>query len=102
MQKLEGAKVCNNGGSGGSKELVNSKIPHYPPYIASTEATWPETWRKEWKRQPTNGQRNCEITALPMSNGRRRNQNYTQCNYINDVTRVRVKGDKIMAMKTMN
>jgi hypothetical protein len=28
-------RMCNNGGGGGSKELVNSKIPHYPPYIAS-------------------------------------------------------------------
>jgi hypothetical protein len=34
-----------------------------------------------------------------MSNGQRRNQNYTQCNYINDVMRLRVKGNKIMAMK---
>jgi hypothetical protein len=34
-----------------------------------------------------------------MSNGQRRNQSYTLCNYINDVTGVRVKGNKIMAMK---
>jgi glycerol-3-phosphate cytidylyltransferase-like family protein len=39
------------------------------------------------------------MTALPMSNGQHRNQNYTQCNYINDVTRLRVKGNKIMAME---
>jgi hypothetical protein len=25
----------DNGGGGGEKELVNSKIPHYPPYIPS-------------------------------------------------------------------
>jgi hypothetical protein len=31
----KGRKVCNNGGGGGSKELINSKIPHYPLYIAS-------------------------------------------------------------------
>jgi hypothetical protein len=34
-----------------------------------------------------------------MSNGQRWNQNYTQCNYINDVMRVQVKRGKIMAMK---
>jgi hypothetical protein len=31
-----------------------------------------------------------------MSNGQRQNQNYTQCNYINDVTRIQVKGNKTM------
>jgi hypothetical protein len=32
--KGEGGKI-DNGGGGGEKELVNSKIPHYPPYIPS-------------------------------------------------------------------
>jgi hypothetical protein len=32
------------------------------------EGTWVETWRKERKRQPTNGQGHCKITAWPMSN----------------------------------
>jgi hypothetical protein len=30
--KGEGGKI-DNGGGGGEKELVNSKIPHDPPYI---------------------------------------------------------------------
>jgi hypothetical protein len=30
--KGEGGMI-DNGGGGGEKELVNSKIPHYPPYI---------------------------------------------------------------------
>jgi hypothetical protein len=33
-QKEKEAKI-NNGDGGGEKELVNSKIPHYPPYIPS-------------------------------------------------------------------
>jgi hypothetical protein len=32
--KGEGGKI-NNGGGGGEKGLVNSKIPHDPPYISS-------------------------------------------------------------------
>jgi hypothetical protein len=32
--KGEGGKI-GNGGGGGEKELVNSKIPHDPPYISS-------------------------------------------------------------------
>jgi hypothetical protein len=32
--KEEGGKI-GNGGGGGEKELVNSKIPHDPPYISS-------------------------------------------------------------------
>jgi hypothetical protein len=32
--KGEGSK-SDNGGGGGEKELVNSKIPHDPPYISS-------------------------------------------------------------------
>jgi hypothetical protein len=56
----------DNGGGGGEKELVNSKNPHYPFIYLLGEGTWAETWRKEQKRQPTNGQRNTKITALPM------------------------------------
>jgi hypothetical protein len=48
------------------KELVNSKNPHYPFIYLLGEGTWAATWRKERKRQPTNGQRNTKITALPM------------------------------------
>jgi hypothetical protein len=33
-RKEKEAKI-DNGGGGGEKELVNSKIPHYPPYIPS-------------------------------------------------------------------
>jgi hypothetical protein len=56
----------DNGGGGGEKELVNSKNPHYPFIYLLGEGTWAATWQKEWKRQPTNGQRNTKITALPM------------------------------------
>jgi hypothetical protein len=56
----------DNGGDGGEKELVNSTNPHYPFIYLLSEGTWAETWRKERKRQPTNGQRNKKITALPM------------------------------------
>jgi hypothetical protein len=33
-RKEKGAKI-DNGGGGGEKELVNSKISYYPPYIPS-------------------------------------------------------------------
>jgi hypothetical protein len=56
----------DNGGGGGEKELVNSKNPHDPFIYLLGEGTWAATWRKERKRQPTNGQRNIKITALPM------------------------------------
>jgi hypothetical protein len=49
----------DNGGGGGEKELVNSTNPHYP-FI-----TWAETWRKERKRQPTNGQENTKLPRYP-------------------------------------
>jgi hypothetical protein len=58
------AEIDNGGG--GEKELVNSTNPHYPFIYLLGEGTWAETWRKERKRQPTNGQRNTKITALPM------------------------------------
>jgi hypothetical protein len=56
----------DNGGGGGEKELVNSTNPHYPFIYLLGEGTWAETWQKKRKRQPTNGQRNSKITALPM------------------------------------
>jgi hypothetical protein len=46
----------SNGGGGGN-ELVNSKIPHYAPIYLLGEGSWAEMWRKERKRQPTNGQK---------------------------------------------
>jgi hypothetical protein len=45
----------DNGSGGGEKELVNSRNPHYPFIYLLGEGTWAETWRKEQKRQPTNG-----------------------------------------------
>jgi hypothetical protein len=36
-------------------ELVNSKNPTLPLIKLPEEGTWVETWRKKWKRQPTNG-----------------------------------------------
>jgi hypothetical protein len=56
----------DNGSGGREKELVNSTNPHYLFIYLLGEGTWAEMWRKEWKRQPTNGQRNTKITALPM------------------------------------
>jgi hypothetical protein len=58
-------KDCSNGGGGGSNELVNSTIPHSPLIYLPGEGTWAETWRKERKRQPTNGREKYKITALP-------------------------------------
>jgi hypothetical protein len=59
-------KVGNNGGGGGSNELVNSKFfPTLPLIYLPGEGTWAEMWRKKRKRQPTNGQGNYKITALP-------------------------------------
>jgi hypothetical protein len=53
----EEAEEISNGGGGGS-ELVNSKISHYALYIYLLgEGSWAETWCKERKRQPTNGQK---------------------------------------------
>jgi hypothetical protein len=56
----------DNGGGSGEKELVNNKNPHNPFIYLLNEGTWAATWRKERKRQPTNGQRKTKITALPM------------------------------------
>jgi hypothetical protein len=44
-------------------------------------------WRKERKRQPTNGQKNCKIIVLPMGNSQILE---IKCKQINDVTNVRV------------
>jgi hypothetical protein len=55
----------DNGGGDGEKELVNSKDPHYPFIYLLGEGTWPETWRKERKRQPTNGQENTKLLRYP-------------------------------------
>jgi hypothetical protein len=50
--RTEKEEEIGNGG-GGEKELVNSKIPHYPFIYLLREGSWAETWRKERKRQPT-------------------------------------------------
>jgi hypothetical protein len=55
----------DNGGGGRDKELVNSTNPHSPLIYLLSEGTWAETWRKERKRQPTNGRGKYKITALP-------------------------------------
>jgi hypothetical protein len=55
----------DNGGSGEEKELVNSKDPHYPFIYLLSEGSWAETWRKERKRQPTNGQENIKLPRYP-------------------------------------
>jgi hypothetical protein len=39
--------------------------------FSGTNITTPSMWCKEQKWQPTNGQENCEIIALPMDNGQR-------------------------------
>jgi hypothetical protein len=61
----QGAKI-DNGGGGEDKELVNNINPHSPLIYLLGEGTWADTWRKERKRQPTNGQGKYKITALPM------------------------------------
>jgi hypothetical protein len=62
VRKEQGARIGNGGG--GEKELVNSTNPHSPLIYLLGEGTWAETWHKERKRQPTNGQRK-KITELP-------------------------------------
>jgi hypothetical protein len=61
----QGAEI-DNGGGGGDKELVNSTNPHSPLIYLLGEGTWADTWSKERKRQPTNGQGKYKITTLPM------------------------------------
>jgi hypothetical protein len=60
----QGAEI-DNGGSGGDKELVNSTNPHFSLIYLLGEGTWADTWRKERKLQPNNGQGKYKITALP-------------------------------------
>jgi hypothetical protein len=60
----------DNGGGGGEKELVNSTNPHYPFIYLLGEGTWAETWRKERKRQPTNGQENTKLPCYPRNGSR--------------------------------
>jgi hypothetical protein len=57
------AEIDNGGGR--EKELVNSTNPHYPFIYLLGEGTWAETWRKERKRQPTNGQRDIKLPRYP-------------------------------------
>jgi hypothetical protein len=59
-----------NGGGGGEKELVNSTNPHSSLIYLLGEGTWAETWRKERKRQPTNGQRNTKLPRYPRNGTR--------------------------------
>jgi hypothetical protein len=54
-----------NGGGGGEKELVNSTNPHFSLIYLLGEGTWAETWRKERKQQPTNGQGNTKLSRYP-------------------------------------
>jgi hypothetical protein len=61
----EQSAEIDNGGGGGDKELVNSTNPHSPLIYLLGEGTWAETWCKERKRQPTNGQGKYKITTLP-------------------------------------
>jgi hypothetical protein len=46
--RTEKEEEIGNGG-GGEKDLVNSKIPHYPFIYLLREGSWAETWRKERK-----------------------------------------------------
>jgi hypothetical protein len=57
------AEIDNGGG--GEKELVNSTNLHYPFIYLLGEGTWAETWQKERKRQPTNGQENTKLPRYP-------------------------------------
>jgi hypothetical protein len=61
----QGAEI-DNGGGGRDKKLVNSTNPHSPLIYLLGEGTWADTWHKERKRQPTNGQGKYKITALTM------------------------------------
>jgi hypothetical protein len=65
----QGARIDNGGGSG-EKELVNSTNPHSPLIYLLGEGTWADTWRKEQKQQPTNGQRNTKLPRYPRNGTR--------------------------------
>jgi hypothetical protein len=60
----------DNGGGGGEKELVNNEDPHYPFIYLLGEGTWAETWRKERKRQPNDGQENTKLPRYPQNGSR--------------------------------
>jgi hypothetical protein len=62
------AEIDNGGGR--EKELVNSTNPHYPLIYLLDEGTWAETWRKERKRQSTNGQENTKLPRYPRNGSR--------------------------------
>jgi hypothetical protein len=64
--RAEEEEEIGNGGSG-EKALVNSKIPHYPFMYLPREGSWAETWRKERKRQPTNGQKLRKLQCCPQN-----------------------------------
>jgi hypothetical protein len=64
VREEQGARI-GNGGGGREEELVNSTNPHSPLIYLLGEGTWAETWRKERKRQPTNGQRNTKLPRYP-------------------------------------
>jgi hypothetical protein len=64
VREEQGARI-GNGGGGREKELVNSTNPHSPLIYLLGEGTWAETWHKEQKRQPTNGQRNTKLPRYP-------------------------------------
>jgi hypothetical protein len=63
------AEIGNGGGSG-EKELVNSINPHFSLIYFLGKGTWAETWRKERKRQPTNGQGNTKLSHYPRNGSR--------------------------------
>jgi hypothetical protein len=67
-QEEQDAEIDNGGG--GEKELVNRTNPHYPFIYLLGEGTWAETWRKEQKRQPTNGQKNTKLSRYPRNGSR--------------------------------
>jgi hypothetical protein len=54
--RMEKGEEIGNGG-GREKELVNSKISHYHFIYLLREGSWAETWCKERKQQPINGQK---------------------------------------------
>jgi hypothetical protein len=64
VRKKKDAGIGNSSG-GGEEELVNSKNPTITFIYLLNEGTWAKTWRKERKRQPTNGQENIKLPRYP-------------------------------------
>jgi hypothetical protein len=62
--RTERGEEIGNGG-GREKELVNSKIPHYPFIYLPGEGLWAETWRKGQKQQPTNDKKFRKLQCCP-------------------------------------